>query len=52
MVMQPSEEEQPVDPETGSIKLKTFSHVHEFVVDVTGEDAIIKGLKSTTAAKL
>ena len=52
MVMQPSEEEQPLDPETGSIKLKTFSHVHEFVLGVTGEDTTIRGLKSTTAAKL
>ncbi|MEC9077557.1 MAG: DNA repair protein RadA [Pseudomonadota bacterium] len=52
MVMQPSEEEQPLDPETGSIKLRTFSHVYEFVAGVTGEDATIKGLKSTTAAKL
>ena len=52
MVMQPSEEEQPLDSETGSIKLKTFSHVHEFVVGVTGEDTTISSLKSTTAAKL
>ena len=51
MVMQPFEEEQSPDSEAGSISFRTFSHLNEFVLCVTGDTANLKGLTNTTGDK-
>ena len=51
MVMQPFEEEQSPDSEAGSISFRTFSHLNEFVLCVTGDTANLKGPTNTKGDK-